>query len=129
VRSEGFYVNEKSTDTSWYRTSDLQIAILFTSTENIYTYILIGMERDYRAEIRFRFYHYCFHVGGVPLFHSFASSFYRVYSLLCHVCVYVNIMAMFLDIYCHTVDVDHAIYVAMIFLLFLGGSFTQLYFR
>jgi len=25
VRSEGFYVNEKSTDTSWYRTSDLPI--------------------------------------------------------------------------------------------------------
>jgi len=24
VRSEGFYVNEKSTDTSWDRTSDLQ---------------------------------------------------------------------------------------------------------
>jgi len=25
VRSEGFYVNEKSTDTSWDRTSDLPI--------------------------------------------------------------------------------------------------------
>ena len=25
VRSEGFYVNEKSTDTSWYRTRDLPI--------------------------------------------------------------------------------------------------------
>jgi len=25
VRSEGFYINEKSTDTSWYRTSDLSI--------------------------------------------------------------------------------------------------------
>jgi len=87
------------------------------------------MEKDYRAEIRFRFYHYCFHVGGVPLFHSSVSIFYRVYSLICHVCVYVNIMAMFLDIYHHTEDLDHAVYVAMIFLLFLGGSFTQLYFR
>jgi len=27
VRSEGFYVNEKSTDTSWDRTSDLPICI------------------------------------------------------------------------------------------------------
>jgi hypothetical protein len=34
VRSEGFYVNEKSTDTSWDRTSDLPIC----STEYIKRY-------------------------------------------------------------------------------------------
>ena len=36
VRSEGFYVNEKSNDTSWYRTSDLRIyyyCYLFSAVE------------------------------------------------------------------------------------------------
>ena len=44
------------------------------------------MENNYRAEIRFRFYHYFFYIGGVPLFYTAASNLYRVYSFLCHVC-------------------------------------------
>jgi len=87
------------------------------------------MENNYRAEFRFRFYHYFFYIGGIPLFYTTVSISYRVYSFLCHVCFYMTIIAMFMDIYHNLEDWDHIIDVAMIFTLFTCESYTIMYFR
>jgi len=44
MRSEGFYINEKSTDTGWDRTSDLSIC---NTALYIYIYIYIGLDIKY----------------------------------------------------------------------------------
>jgi hypothetical protein len=87
------------------------------------------MENDFRAETRFRFYHYYFYIGGVPLFYSALSSLYHVYSLFCHVCFYTTIIAMFMDIYHHLEDWDHILATSMIFALFTCEGCTIMYFR
>jgi len=87
------------------------------------------MENNYRAEFRFRFYHNFFYIGGVPLFHTAVSNLYRVYSFLCHVCFYMTIIGMFMDIYHHLGDWDHILDTAMLFTLFVCESCTLTYFR
>jgi len=87
------------------------------------------MGNKYRAEIRFRFYHYFFYIGGVPLFYSALSIPYRVYSFLCHVCFYMMIIAMFMDIYHHLEDWDHILDSSMLFTLFFCECCTLTYFR
>ena len=87
------------------------------------------MENNYRAEIRFRFYHYIFYIGGVPLFYTAVSNLYFVYSLLCHVCFYMMIIAMFMDIYHHLEDWDHILDTSMLFTLFSCEFCTIMYFR
>jgi len=87
------------------------------------------MENNYRAEFRFRFYHYFFYIGGVPLFHTTVSNLYRVYSFLCHVCFYMTIIAMFMDTYHNLGDWDHILDTAMLFTLFVCESCTITYFR
>jgi hypothetical protein len=87
------------------------------------------MENNYRAEIRFRFYHYFFYIGGVPLFYSTLSISYRVYSFLCHVCFYMMIISMFMDIYHHSEDWDHLLDSSMLFTLFAGECCALTYFR
>jgi len=77
------------------------------------------MENNYRAEIRFRFYHYIFYTGGVPLFYTAVSNLYRVYSFLCHVCFHMLLVAMFMDIY-HR----HMLDTAMAFAVFFGECCT-----
>ena len=87
------------------------------------------MENNYCAEIRFRFYHYFFYIGGVPLFNSSVSYFYYAYSFLCLGCVYTTLIAMFMDIYHHLEDWDHMLDMSMLFTLFVCESCTQMYFR
>jgi Na+-translocating ferredoxin:NAD+ oxidoreductase RnfD subunit len=87
------------------------------------------MENKSSAESRFRFYQYFFYVGGVPLFYSILSHFYRVYSFLCYVCFYTTIIAMFMDIYHHLDDMDHILDTAMLFTVFMCESYTLMYFR
>jgi hypothetical protein len=87
------------------------------------------MEKSFRAENRFRFYHYCFYIGGVPLFKSAVTNFYYVYSFLCSGCCYMTLIAMFMDIYHNLEDWDHIIDVAMLFFLFACEMFAQIYFR
>ena len=87
------------------------------------------MENNYRAEIRFRFYHYIFYIGGVPLFDTALSNLYRVYCFLCHVCFYMTIIAMFMDIYHYSEDWDHMLDTAMAFTLFFCEGCTVMYIR
>jgi len=87
------------------------------------------MENNYCAEIRFRFYHYFFYIGGVPLFYTAVSNLYVVYSFLCHVCFYLLLFAMFMDIYHHIEDWDHILDTSMIFTLFFCEGCTIMYFR
>ena len=87
------------------------------------------MEKSFRAENRFRFYHYCFYVGGVPLFNSAVSNFYYVYSFLCHGCFYMTWIAMIMDIYHNLEDLDHIIDVDMFFTVFGCEIYAQIYFR
>jgi hypothetical protein len=87
------------------------------------------MENNYRAEIRFRFYHYMFYIGGVPLFHTAVSSLYPVYSFLCHVCLYMLIIAMFMDIYHSLDDWDHTLDSLMLFSAFVCECCVMTYFR
>jgi hypothetical protein len=87
------------------------------------------MENDYHAEIRFRFYHYFFYIGGVPLFYSAVSNLYHVYSFICHVCFYMTIIAMFMDIYHHLEDLDHILDTSMVFTVLVCESCTLMYFR
>ena len=87
------------------------------------------MENNYRAEIRFRFYHYFFYIGGVPLFYSASSISYRIYSFLCHVCLYMMIIAMFMDVYHHLEDWDHLLDWLMLSTVFGGECCTLTYFR
>jgi len=81
------------------------------------------------AESRFRFYHYCFYIAGIPLFKSTISNLYRVLSLLCYVCTFTTLSAMFLDMYYHRENRDHVIDVSMLFTLLFGAFCTQLYLR
>jgi hypothetical protein len=87
------------------------------------------MENNSRAESRFRFYHYCFYIAGIPLFNSTISNIYRVLSLLGYVCTFITIFAMFLDMYYHRENRDHVIDVSMLFTLYSGSLCTQLYLR
>jgi hypothetical protein len=87
------------------------------------------MENNYHAEIRFRFYHYVFYVAGAPLFHTAVSNLYRVYSFLCHMCVYMMIIAMFMDIYHSLDDWDHILDSLMLFTLFVCECCVITYFR
>jgi len=87
------------------------------------------MENNYRAEIRFRFYHYFFCIGGVPLFYTAVSYLYYVYSLLCHICFFMTIIAMFMDIYHHLGDRDHILDTSMFFAVFLCESCALMHFR
>jgi hypothetical protein len=87
------------------------------------------MENNYHAEIRFRFYHYIFYIGGVPLFFSALSISYRVYSFLCHVFVYMMIIAMFMDIYHSLDDWDHILDSLMAFIVCVCECCVMTYFR
>ena len=87
------------------------------------------MENNSRSERRFRFYHYYFYVGGVPLFDFSVSYFYQAYSFLCHGCAYTTLIAMFMDIYHHSEDWDHIMDMSMLFTLFVCESYTLVYFR
>ena len=87
------------------------------------------MENNSRAEGRFRFYHYYFYIGGVPLFNFSVSYFYHVYCFLCHGCAYTTLIAMFMDIYHHLEDLDHVLDMSMLFTLFVCESYTLMYFR
>jgi len=102
---------------------------LFVHPENYNFFNSVTMENNYRAEIRFRFYHYIFYIGGVPLFYTAVSNFYLMYSFLCHVCFYMTIIAMFMDIYHHLEDWDHILDTAMLFTLFSCECCTLIYFR
>jgi hypothetical protein len=92
-------------------------------------FILVMMENNYRAEKRFRFHHYFFYVGGIPLFYSAVSNLYRVYSFIFHVCFCMIIIAMFLDIYHHLEDWDHILDTSMFFIVFVCEFCTIAYFR
>jgi len=87
------------------------------------------MEKNWRAESRFRFYHHCFYIAGIPLFNSTISNIYRVLSLLYHVCTFITLSAMFLDMYCNRENRDHIIDVSMLFTLLFGSLCKQLYLR
>jgi hypothetical protein len=87
------------------------------------------MESDFRAESRFRYYHYYFYIGGVPLFNTSVSNCYRISILLCNVCFYSTILAMFMGVYHYLEDVDQVTEVALLFIIFSVTSSTQLYFR
>ena len=102
---------------------------LFLHPENYNLFNLVTMEKKYRAEIRFRFYHYIFYIGGVPLFDTAVSNLYRVYSFLCHVCFYMTIIAMFMDNYNHLEDWDYILHTSMFFSLFICECCTIMYFR
>jgi len=86
------------------------------------------MENNYRAEIRFRFCHYFFYIGSVPLFHSAVSNLYRVYSFICQVCFYMTVIAMFMDIYYNFEDWDRILDTAMLFTVFFCECYTLIYF-
>jgi hypothetical protein len=87
------------------------------------------MENDSRAESRFSFYDYFFYIGGVPLFYSALSNVYKVYSIFCHVCFYMTIIAIFMDIYHHLEDWDHIMDTSMLLSFFVCESCTIIYFR
>jgi energy-converting hydrogenase Eha subunit F len=87
------------------------------------------MENNFRAENRFRFYQYFFYMGGVPLFYSVLSNVYKVYSIFCHVCVYMTSIAMFMDIYHHLEDLDHVLDTSMLFTVLVCESYTIIYLR
>jgi hypothetical protein len=87
------------------------------------------MESNFRAESRFRYYHYYFYIGGVPLFNTSVSIFYHVFVIFSNVCAYSTIIAMFMDLYHHIEDLDEVMYVAMLLILFTAQSCTQLYLR
>jgi hypothetical protein len=87
------------------------------------------MESNSRAESRFRYYNYYFYVGGIPLFNTSVSKFYYMYIVVCYVCAYSTILAMFMSIYHHIEDLDEVMDVAMFFFLSSAESCTQLYFR
>jgi uncharacterized membrane protein (DUF485 family) len=87
------------------------------------------MESNFRAESRFRYYNYYFYIGGVPLFNTSASKFYQMYVVFCCLCAYSTILAMFMAIYHSRENLDEAMNVAMLFLVFSFAMCTQLYFR
>jgi hypothetical protein len=87
------------------------------------------MESTLRAENRLRYYIYCFYIGGIPLFNKTSSILYHMFVLFCYACAYSTIIALFMAIYHHRDDLDNVINVSMLFLVFLSGSCTQLYFR
>jgi hypothetical protein len=87
------------------------------------------MENNSQADRRFRYYHYYFFIGGVPLFNTSVSIFYHMFVLLCYVCAYSMIFAMIMDIYHHKEDLDEVMDVITLLLSFLATSYTQLYFR
>jgi hypothetical protein len=92
------------------------------------TFIFRKMESGFRAENRFRYYHYYFYIGGVPLFSTSVSSFYRISILLCSICFYSTILAMCMGLYNYGEDVEQVMDVAIFFIVFSGAGFTQLYF-
>jgi hypothetical protein len=81
------------------------------------------------AERRFRYYNNYFYIGGVPLFNTSLSNFYYVFIVLCYVCAYSTIVAMFMNIYHHIEDVDEVMDSAMFFIISSAESCIQLYFR
>jgi hypothetical protein len=87
------------------------------------------MESNFRAESRFRYYNYYFYIGGIPLFNASVSKFYHTFVLLCYVCAYSTILAMFMNMYHRKKDVDEIMDAAMFFILSSAESCTQLYFR
>jgi hypothetical protein len=87
------------------------------------------MESNFRAESRFRYYHYYFYIGGVPLFNDSSSNSYHIFNLFCYACSYSTLLAMFTNIYHHIEDFDAVMYVAMLLILFSAENCTQLYLR
>jgi hypothetical protein len=87
------------------------------------------MENTSRAESRFRYYNYYFYIGGVPLFNSHTSVFYRIFVYICYACAYSTILAVCMAIYENRDDFDNAMNVAMLLLIFSCASAAQLYFR
>jgi len=59
VRSEGFYVTEKSTDTSWDRTSDLPICSIALLSKVKYTIsnaiVIVTYETSYNISLAITF--------------------------------------------------------------------------
>jgi hypothetical protein len=87
------------------------------------------MENVSRLESRFRYYNYIFYIGGVTLFNTSASIFYHLFNLLCCACAYSTIVALFMALYHQRQDLDNAMNVVMLLLLFSSASCAQLYFR
>jgi hypothetical protein len=87
------------------------------------------MENTSRLESRFRYYNYFFYIGGVPLFNASATVFYHIFVLLCYACAYSTILAFIMALYHHREDLDNAMNITMILLLFSSASCAQLYFR
>jgi hypothetical protein len=89
----------------------------------------LKMECNFSAESRFRYYHYYFYIGGVPLFKPSVSNSYHIFTLFCYVCSYSTLFAMFMNIYHHIEDFDAVMYIAMLLILFSAENCTQLYLR
>jgi hypothetical protein len=87
------------------------------------------MESTSRTESRFRYYNYYFYIGGVPLFNKTPSVLYTIFVVLCYACAYSTILAASMAIYQNRADMDNAINVAMLLLIFSSASCAQLYFR
>jgi hypothetical protein len=110
-----------------------------SSLEPLYTYlqsantestlIFRKMESSFRAENRFRYYHYYFYIGGVPIFNTSVSSFYRMFILFCYICSYSTVLAMLMALYYYVEDMEQLMEVAIFFIIFSAESYTQLYFR
>jgi len=91
--------------------------LLFPTTISIPSY-------DIGNWVGLRTYQHPLDIGDVPLFYAAVSNLYRVYSFLCHVCFYMTIIAMFMDIYQHLEDWDHMLDMAMAFTVFVCESCT-----
>jgi hypothetical protein len=88
----------------------------------------MGMENNSLTKSRFRFYHYCFCKGGVPLLSCPVSNVYYVLRSFCYVFTCTTLLLMFMEIYHHAEDIDFIMDVAMLFILLLSSGCMQLYF-
>jgi hypothetical protein len=87
------------------------------------------MESNSRAQSRFRYYNYCFYIGGVPLFNTSVSKFYHVWIVFSYVCAYSTLLAMFMSLYHDIEDLNEVMDAAMFFIISSAESCSQLYFR